>query len=34
MPRPAELDNVDKPAILLLSDTDCAAPREVNPPRN
>jgi hypothetical protein len=34
MLKPAELSNVEKLAILLLSDTNGAAVREVGPPRN
>ena len=34
MLKPAELNNVEKLAILLLSETNGAAVREVNPPRN
>ncbi len=34
MLKPAELNNVGKIAILVLSDTNGAAVREVNPPRN
>ncbi len=34
MLKPAELNNVEKIAILVLSDTNGAAVREVNPPRN
>jgi len=34
MLKPAELNNVEKLAILLLSDTNGAAVREVGPPRN
>ncbi len=34
MLKPAELNSVEKLAILLLSDTNGAAVREVNPPRN
>jgi hypothetical protein len=34
MLKPAELENVDKLAILLLSETNGAAVREVNPPRD
>jgi hypothetical protein len=34
MLKPAELNNVDKLAILLLSDTNGTAVREVTPPRN
>ena len=34
MLKPTELNNVEKLAILMLSDTNGAAVREVNPPRN
>ena len=34
MLKPAELNNVEKLAILILSDTNGAAVREVNPPRD
>ena len=34
MLKPTELNNVEKLAILLLSDTNGAAVREMNPPRN
>ena len=34
MLKPTELNHVEKLAILLLSDTNGAAVREVNPPQN
>ena len=34
MLKPTELNHVEKLAILLLSDTNGAAVREVNPPHN
>jgi hypothetical protein len=34
MLKPTELNHVEKLAILLLSDTNGAAVREVNPPTN
>ena len=34
MLKPAELNDVEKLAVLILSDTNGATTREINPPRN